>query len=79
MNDTETWAFLIVADGELYLRRQPGLRWEVNFYERSHVILNPESGGRFLQSARLASRHFADRQFETPDEAASAVAKLVWA
>jgi hypothetical protein len=79
MNDTETWAFRSVEGGELYLRRQPGSRWEVNFYERSQVIGNPAFVERFLQAARLAGHYFAGRKFETPDEAAKAVAERVCA
>ena len=35
MQDTETRAKRVVEGGELYLRRQPGARWEVNFWERN--------------------------------------------
>lgn len=79
MSDTETWAMRIVEGGELYLRRSPDFRWEVNFYERSWISGNPFSDGLFLHSDRLADHYFRGQTFGSPDEAAEIIRRLVTA
>jgi hypothetical protein len=77
MNDTETWAMRLVEGGELYVRRRPGSRWKINFYERSWFTGHPIRGGMRLQSGRLADHHILRQTFGSPDEAAEAVRRLV--
>ncbi len=77
MRDTETWAMRIVEGGELYLRRRPGARWEVTFYERCRIIGDPFFGGVYLHSDRLAGHYFLGQTFGSPDEAAEIVRRLV--
>ena len=51
MNSAENSAMRVVEGGELYVRRRPGSRWEVNFFEISEV--HPSRDGLFLASRRL--------------------------
>ena len=76
MKDTNTWAMRMVAGGKLYVRRAQGAGWEVNFYER---VINAPTAliDGFLCSERLADHYFRGRTFESPDEAAEAVWRLV--
>lgn len=76
MNDTETSAMREVEGGELYLRRCPGARWEVNFYERIVNASTTLTEG-VLRSARLADHYFRGQTFASPDDAAAAVKRLV--
>lgn len=77
MNDTEFWAKRIVEGIEIYLRRRPGSRWVINFCERTFVSGNAFVGGMFLHAERLADYHFRDQTFDSPDDAAEAVRRLV--
>lgn len=77
MYDTETSAMRTVEGGELFVRRHPGMRWEINFYERTWDSGDPFDCGLFLHSARLADHYFRGVTFATPDDAAEAVRQLV--
>jgi hypothetical protein len=79
MADTENWAMRIVEGGQLFVRRQPGSRWYINFYERLWTTGNPLCGGALLQCGRLADHYFRGRTFDSPDEAADAVRQLLCA
>jgi len=65
-----------VEDGELYLRQRPdSKKWEINFYERSQFVSC--LSGLYLQSQRLSESHFLNQTFDSPDEAAKVVQRLV--
>jgi hypothetical protein len=76
MADTDTWAMRKVKGGELYVRRVPGGRWEVNFYEQ---VVNPTTAlmEGFLFSKRLDGPYFKGCTFESPDEAARTMRRLL--
>jgi hypothetical protein len=65
-----------VEDGELYLRRRPGARWEVIFYERALNAPTALIEGR-LRYERLADHYLLGQTFGSPDEAAEFVRRLV--
>jgi hypothetical protein len=76
MNDTAMSAVRPVEGGELYLYRRPDAKWGVRFYER---VVNGATAlmDRVLRSERLADHYFRGQTFESPDEAAEAVRRVL--
>ena len=77
MYDTETSAMRTVEGGELFVGRHPGMRWEINFYERTWDTSDPFDRGFVRHSARLSGHFVRGQTFATPDDAAEFVRQLV--
>ncbi|WP_428305580.1 hypothetical protein [Lacipirellula sp.] len=76
MINSETTALRMVEGGELYLRRESGVNWQVEFYDRIDTAVVHRRIDGFLRSKRITNP-FPGATFKSPQDAAAAFRRLI--